>query len=52
MLRVQYELGSKLVVLQASPAGEVLYRRMGFQIIEYVQQWDMNNQDLIDGADK
>lgn len=39
MLRQQFELGSKLVALQSSAAGEALYRRMGFQIIEYLQSW-------------
>lgn len=41
MVKEQAELGRKLIVLQASQAGEVLYRRMGFQIIEYFQSWAM-----------
>jgi RimJ/RimL family protein N-acetyltransferase len=41
MVQEQAELGRKLIVLQASEAGEVLYRRMGFQVVEYLQVWTM-----------
>jgi len=41
MVKEQAQLGRKLIVLQASEAGEVLYRRMGFQVIEYFQSWIM-----------
>ena len=41
MVKEQAEIGRKLIVLQATAAGEVLYRRMGFQVIEYLQIWLM-----------
>lgn len=41
MIQEQEKLGRKLIVLQATEAGEVLYRRMGFQVIEYFQMWIM-----------
>lgn len=41
MVKEQAQLGRKLIVLQASEAGEVLYRRMGFQVVEYIQSWVM-----------
>ena len=43
MVKEQAELGRKLIILQATDAGEVLYRRMGFQVIEYQQIWIMEN---------
>jgi len=43
MTQEQATLGRKLIALQATEAGEVLYRRMGFQIIEYHQIWIMNS---------
>jgi len=36
-------MGDELVVLQASQAGQPLYRQRGFQFIEYVQGWVMDN---------
>lgn len=47
MLKEQYELGSRLVMLQSSAAGEVLYRRMGYQIIEYLQSWQLTEPELL-----
>ena len=41
MIQEQEKLNRKLIVLQATQAGEVLYRRMGFQVIEYFQMWIM-----------
>jgi RimJ/RimL family protein N-acetyltransferase len=41
MTQEQANLGRKLIILQATDAGEVLYRRMGFQVIEYHQTWLM-----------
>lgn len=41
MVKEQANLSRKLIILQATSAGEVLYRRMGFQIIEYHQVWIM-----------
>ena len=41
MTQEQAKLGRKLIILQATDAGEVLYRRMGFQVIEYHQVWLM-----------
>lgn len=41
MIQEQGALGRNMIVLQATPAGEVLYRRMGFQVIEYFQTWIM-----------
>ncbi len=41
MLHEQYQLGRKLIVLQSSDAGEKLYRRLGFEVIEYCQLWIM-----------
>ena len=35
--------GDELVVLQASLAGQPLYRKRGFQFLEYVQSWYMED---------
>jgi len=35
--------GDELVVLQASLAGQPLYRRLGFQFLEYIQGWHMSD---------
>ena len=43
MVKEQAQLGRKLIILQASEAGEVLYRRIGFQVIEYYQTWVLEN---------
>ena len=37
------ELGDELVVLQASLAGQPLYRKRGFQFLEHVQSWYMED---------
>jgi ribosomal-protein-serine acetyltransferase len=42
MAQEQAKLNRKLIILQATNAGEALYRRMGFQIIEYQQVWTMD----------
>lgn len=36
-------LGDELIVLQGSPAGQNLYRRLGFQFLEYLQRWQMED---------
>ena len=42
MIKEQAHLGRKLIALQSSEAGEALYRRMGYQVIEYFQMWIMD----------
>jgi hypothetical protein len=39
MLKEQAELESRFVTLQSSQAGYKLYRTLGFQVVEYQQQW-------------
>ena len=51
MLNEQFELGTKLVVLQSSTAGESLYRRLGFQVIEYGQVWDLQDPELLNQSE-
>ena len=34
-------MGDELVLLQASDAGQHLYRRLGFQFVEYIQGWQL-----------
>lgn len=36
-------LGDELIILQSSIAGETLYRRTGYQFLEYVQSWQMED---------
>ena len=43
MVKEQAALGRKVIVLQATEAGQKLYRRMGFQVIDYSQMWLMEN---------
>ena len=38
-------MGDELVVLQASQAGQPLYRRLGFQFLEYIQSWHMESTE-------
>ena len=40
-------LGDDLVVLQASNAGQPLYRRTGYQFLEYIQGWQMDDKALM-----
>ena len=41
------ELGDELVVLIATEAGQPLYRRRGFQFLEYIQSWVMEDTSLM-----
>lgn len=43
MVKEQAALGRKLIVLQSTDEGQSLYRRMGFQVIDYSQMWLMEN---------
>jgi RimJ/RimL family protein N-acetyltransferase/GNAT superfamily N-acetyltransferase len=43
MVKEQAALGRQLIVLQSSDAGQRLYRRMGYQVIDYAQMWLMAN---------
>ena len=36
-------MGDELVVLQASSAGQPLYRRLGYQFLEHIQGWHMED---------
>ena len=36
-------MGDELIVLQASQAGQPLYRRLGYQFLEHIQSWHMEN---------
>ena len=42
MMKEQAEIGSRLIALQSSQAGQKLYRTLGFQVVEYQQQWKMS----------
>ena len=43
MLKEQASIGSKLIALQSSQAGKKLYSALGFQVLEYQQQWKMTD---------
>ena len=46
MFAIHAAAGAELVVLQASTPGEVLYRRLGYQILEHAQNWAMLDKAL------
>ena len=47
MFAAHATMKDELVVLQASKPGEVLYRRMGYQIIDYTQWWFLEDQKML-----
>jgi hypothetical protein len=46
MFAIHAAAGAELVVLQATTAGEVLYRRLGYQVLEHTQNWAMLDKAL------
>ncbi|HEY3281713.1 MAG TPA: GNAT family N-acetyltransferase [Armatimonadota bacterium] len=44
--RVARDLGCRFAVLNATPLGEVIYRKLGFQSLGYGQTWWMREADL------